>query len=117
MNVPRHTDSPYLGPVRFCKWEHGLKSLDAVKQAIQNADLSKFLQARPAHFRDRQERFNVIVEQVKEHLQFCWPYERFGRFLASEMPNPADCSPGADVYRKLLRGLLREFENRELSTA
>jgi hypothetical protein len=102
-----------LGRGPFCKWDGGFKSLDAVKEAVQHADLTTFLRGKPADFRDRQEQFNLIVEQIQEHLQF-WTYGSLAHFLTRNMPNPDDYSPGADVYRKLLCGMIKEFKKRGL---
>lgn len=102
-----------LGRGPFCKWEGGFKSLEAVKEAVHDADLTKFLQGKPAHFRNRPEQFKLIVEQLQKHLQF-WTYDHVAQFLAGAVSNPDDC---ADVCRKLLRGLLTEFENRGLCHA
>jgi hypothetical protein len=100
-----------LGCDGFCKWEERFQSIEEVTEALHKADLTKFLQEQPTRFRDHQERFNGIVEQMRPKY---WTYECFSQSLEGAMPSQHDHSPGAEVYRKLLRGLITEFRNREL---
>lgn len=42
-------------------------------------------------------------------------YEHFARFLRALAPPQTDQSPGAEVYRRLVDGLVEEFRHRGLS--
>jgi hypothetical protein len=94
------------------QWVKRFESIDRLTEAIASEDLAKFLHNKPRHFRERQQLFSQIVEQMQ--VEFV-NYERLGGLLRDEFPAESDQSPGAEVYRKLISGLLDEFKRRHLS--
>lgn len=109
-----HTEQHHLailGSEPFCKWKERFKSIEEVDDAVRRADREKFLRKQPKHFHAHQEQFNGIVENLC--LKY-WTYHRLSQSLADAMPSEEDHSAGAEVYRKLLCGLLTEFEIRGL---
>lgn len=80
---------------------------------MASTDLAAFLNKQPIRFRQHQERFTEIVENL--HLAFI-NYPRLAAFLRSAAPPNSDESPSAEVYRKLISGLLGELNRRQLAT-
>jgi hypothetical protein len=112
VGAPRHHYLALLGAGEFAnQWQEQFASIAELRHAIASTDLASFLSKQPIRFREHQARFNEIVEHL--HLAFI-NYPRFVAFLRSAAPPPSDESPGAEVYRKLISGLLVEFNRRQL---
>jgi hypothetical protein len=104
-----------LGPGDLAgQFQERFDSIDKLTDAIAGADLAAFLRNKPAHFKKQQEeeRFSGIVENMR--VEFL-TYERFAQFLRAAAPPEIDQSPGAQVYRKLIGGLVDEFGRRGLA--
>jgi len=102
-----------LGSGKFTsQFRKHFESPDQLKLELADADLTAFLGTQPIHLSQHQDRFNQIVKQL--HLGFL-TYGDFAHFLRSAIPSTSDQSPGAEVYRKLISGLLDELRRRKLS--
>lgn len=82
-----------------------------LKAKVEGIDLVGFLRNKPADFRQLQERLTKIVHAIQ--VRFC-SYSRLSDLLNSSAPPQADQSDGAQVYRKLISGLVKELELRKL---
>jgi hypothetical protein len=104
----------FLGFGEFSKqWQEQFPSVAELKLAIANTDLSSFLGNQPSHFREHQARFSEIVASIEiESIN----YSQFAEFLRNTAPPNCDQSPGAEVYRNLISGLVEEFRRRHLTT-
>jgi hypothetical protein len=95
-----------LGPAPFAKlWPQHFDSVENLRESIVATGLSSFVL--PTQFVQHRERFKQIVNETD--LSF-FTYERFARFLENAAPTQTDES--AEVYRKLLSGLVDEFVRR-----
>ena len=88
------------------------ESMAKLTEHIRNKDLNSFLLNKPAPFRKQPERLKQIVEQMD--MRFL-SYGQFARFLGEAEPPQTDKSPGAEVYRNLISGLVAELNRRKLS--
>lgn len=103
----------FLGVGDFSnQWKETFASPIELRQALNGANLRTFLQKQPLRFREHQERFDIIVEQLR--LGFV-NYARFAEILQTDVPPLTDQTPGAHVYRNLVSGLLAEFSRRRLT--
>lgn len=110
----RHHYLAFLGTGEFAnQWQERFPSVAELRRAIANTDLGAFLNRQPIRFRQHQKRFNEIVENL--HLAFI-NYPGLAAFLRSAAPPNSDESPSAEVYRKLISGLLGELNRRQLAT-
>jgi hypothetical protein len=81
--------------------------------SIQAADLSPFLSKQHVQFRSCQEQFAHVIRT----LQLSWlSYTDLAGFLRSECPEDHNKTSGAEVYRKVISGMLNELQLRGLST-
>lgn len=92
------------------QWSKPLGSVSDLRRALLEADLDAFLKARPIEFR-LPDRFTAIVHEMR--LAFL-SYDSLASVLMQAIPNEGDSSDGAEVYRKLLDGLLDELKRRQL---
>jgi hypothetical protein len=83
-----------------------------VMDAVRGQDMAEFLRNKPVHLRNQQERFEQIVSQMR--LEFV-NYEGFARFLLNAAPSLDDETPGAEVFRNLIFGVVSELKRRHLA--
>jgi len=101
-----------LGPGDFSGlWNEKFKTTADLHDAISNANLPAFLDQQPVRFRSHQEQFAGVVGR----LQISWlTYGQLSDFLRAASPAETDLTQGAEVYRKLISGLLGELSARNL---
>ena len=111
--APRQHSLVMLGRGTFADlWKEDFRDVAELRNAIAVADLPAFLQGRTARFRPHIARFTQIVQG----LQIEWlPYWRLANLLRAAYPPDSDASRAAEVYRKLLDGMLNELSNRQLA--
>ncbi len=112
-NVEMEHHLVLLGSGAFAgMFKERFESEDKLITNIIDKDLTAFLLNKPALFRERKERLNQIVKQM--HVKFI-NYKDFARFLGEAAPPQIDQSPGAEVYRKLIFGLVKEFQQHSVA--
>jgi hypothetical protein len=84
----------------------------SLKEAALRADLTSFLSNKPTRFRKRQARLGDIVASLQVASL---SYKRLAEILHENAPSTGDKSPGAEVYGKLISGLIGEFKRRDLA--
>ena len=93
------------------QWEERFESTADLRAALAQADLDSFLKEKPKHLRGQVTRFREIIRSLDFHyLQ----YEELAVYLFSARPAISDSSLGAQVYRKLISGLIGELKERKL---
>lgn len=93
------------------QWEERYESAADLRAALAEADLDSFLKKQPKHLRGQATRFREIIGS----LDFRYlPYEELAGYLLSKSPASSDSSLGAQVYRKLISGLIGELKARHL---
>jgi hypothetical protein len=102
----------FLGARDFShQWKEKYRSPSDLKRALSTVDLAVFLHRCPVRFRKHLNRF----EEILDHLAISFmSYREFAEIVRAESPASTDISPGAEVYRNLISGLLLEFERRNL---
>jgi len=102
-----------LGTGSFAaQWKEPITSMTELRDSLAQADLESFLKKQPAHLRPYSFRFSEIVSS----LSFCFiTYEELTDHLMRDAPISSDTSPGAEVYRKLISGLIAELKFRQLA--
>ena len=111
--APRRHYLGFLGAGTFRdQWQEKFESTALLRTAVLTADASTFLSRQPMRFRAHEERFKAILGELA--LSFI-SYEQFAAFLLRAMPSESDGSKGAEVYRKVLSGLLKVLRDRELA--
>ena len=96
------------------QWYEQLSSCADLHAKLVSIDLTDFMGHQPAHFREHSERFGEIVRNLR--LGYL-DYEHFAAVLRNSVPCDEDKTEGADVYRKLLSGMIHEMSRRTLTTA
>jgi hypothetical protein len=86
--------------------------IHSLKDAVVRTDLSAFLSKKPEQFRKQQARLEAIVGNLQ--LAFI-NYKQLGDHLRKDVPPTSDSTPGSEVYRKLVSGLIGEFRRRKLA--
>ncbi len=101
----------FLGAGSFSnQWKERFDSIKELRHALAEVDCAPFLEKQP-YFRDHAPRFAQIVKS----LSFCFvTYEELADHLLRESPLPSDVSPSAQVYRKLIEGVIGELHLRKL---
>jgi hypothetical protein len=95
------------------QWKEHFASVTALRIALGNADLAAFLSAQPTRFREHEGRFREIVTALD--IAFI-NYSDLAVFLSEAAPPDSDRTPGAEVYRKLIAGMLAELRGRGLAS-
>ena len=92
-------------------WKERFSDLGKLRDAIASTDLQAFLQRQPLRFRSHLAHFTRIVRE----LQISWTtYGHVADFLERAIPSADDTTPGSEVYRKLILGMVDELSNRQL---
>jgi len=86
--------------------------IESLREAVLREDLARFLTNKPQRFRERQARLLDIVANLQ--LAFV-NYKRLAEMLHEYAPSTSDESPGAEVFRKLVSGVIGEFRRRHLA--
>lgn len=111
--APKRHYLAFLGRGAFAElWQERFASLTELRAAVAAEDGASFLAKCPLKFGSHGERFSLIVSELA--LSFI-NYAAFADFLRQQIPPAADSSDGAQVYAKLLNGLLAELQNRGLA--
>lgn len=111
--APREHYLGFLGEGAFSnQWQEKFQSIDDLRTAVSSADKTAFLNRQPPRFRAHEERFLAIVNTMA--LTFI-NYAALANFLRAEIPPPLDTSRGAEVYGKVLQGLIDELHSRGLA--
>jgi hypothetical protein len=92
-------------------WEEKFRDLAAMRSGINATDLNAFLQKMPPPFRSHSAQFTRIVDELQVA---CLNYRQLADFLRAAYPPENDVTTGAEVYRKLLGGMLHELSVRGL---
>lgn len=109
---PRRHYLVLLGRGDFAgQWHEHFGSVTELRLALAREDLDAFLGTHPAHFREHEQRFRAIVAGLD--IAFV-NYAELAAFLGEARPSDADRTPGAEVYRKLIDGMLAELRRRRL---
>ena len=90
---------------------HCPKQPDVWQIALDNEDPALFLRTRADRFRKHEDRFLEIVASLD--MAFL-SFADLARSLREAAPPDTDVSPGAEVYRNLIAGMLAEFGRRRL---
>jgi hypothetical protein len=85
-------------------------SIDALKLVLETEN-GRSYSGKPEHFRTQEPRYFDIVSTLSVGFL---SYGSLATLLAAEI-DPLDRSPGSQVYRKLLDGLLDELARRGLT--
>jgi hypothetical protein len=111
---PRKHYLALLGPGDFQRqWREHFASVTALRIALDNADLAAFLGMLPTRFREHEGRLREIVTALDiAFISYC----DLAAFLREAAPPASDRSPGAEVYRKLIAGMLAELCGRGLAS-
>lgn len=94
------------------QWQEGFASLAELRSALEAADQRTFMHRQAAHLRGSLDRFLSVVAEMR--IAFL-NYRELATFLRSAAPHEADESPGAEVYRKLVQGMIDELCLRQLA--
>ena len=111
--APRQHSLLMLGSGSFAGlWNEHFPNVTELRNAVVGADLHAFLQGRPARFQPYIERFTRIVQEL--HVEWL-SYRQLADLLRAAYPPDGDASRGAEVYRKLITGMLTELSVRQLA--
>ena len=112
LGAPRRHCLALVGAGDFpSQWAERYSSVTELKIALGHEDPTLFLRTQADRFRTCEDRFIEIVEGLD--LGFL-SFADFASSLRDAAPSDADLSPSAEVYRKLIAGMLAEFDRRRL---
>jgi len=110
--APRRHSLLMLGRGSFAGlWNEHFPNVAELRSAVAAADPHAFLQGQPSRFRPHIEQFTRIVQEL--HVEWL-PYRQLADLLRAAYPRDDDASHGAEVYRKLITGMLTELSVRQL---
>jgi hypothetical protein len=87
-------------------WHERFSTVADLKTALSACDANEFFGTRPVAFQVNAARFSEIAQHI--HVAFL-TYGQLADVLCAASPPDSDSSPGAEVYRKLLAGMLGEL--------
>lgn len=101
----------FLSPRKFSSlWSERYQRLDDLCEAVRAQDMEAFLGKR-RKCGAQAEKLRAAVDQMQVgHLT----YTDLSAFLKDQLPDPADRTPAAEVYRKLIQGIVGEMRLRGL---
>jgi hypothetical protein len=112
LGAPRRYCFALVGARDFpSQWKGRYSSVTALKIALGNEDPTLFLSTQADRFRKHEDRFLEIVAGLD--LAFL-SFADFATSLRDAAPSDTDMSPGAEVYRRLIAGMVAEFDRRRL---
>lgn len=112
LGAPRRYCFALVGTGDFpSQWEEQYSSVTKLKIALGHEDPILFLGTQADRFRKHEDRFMEIVAGLD--LAFL-SFADFAASLRDAAPSDTDMSPGAEVYRRLIAGMLAEFDRRRL---
>jgi len=107
---PRRHHLVLLGRGDFAgQWPEHFGSVTELKLALAHEDLDAFLSTQSDRFRVHERRLREIVASLG--VAFL-SYEELAAFLRDAAPAESDASTGAEVYRKLIAGMVAELLGR-----
>lgn len=110
---PRRHHLAFLGRGEFADlWHERFASAVELRLAIARTDLGSFLRTQPGRFSERARRFSEIVSSLD--LGFI-SYPLLASFLRDAAPPDDDHAEAAEVYRRLIGGVLEELRRRQLA--
>ena len=110
---PRQHYLALLGRSDFARqWHERFASVDELKLALASTDVSSFLNTQANRHREHEQRFREIVASTV--FSFI-NYAELAAFLADARPPDADETPSAEVFRKLVDGMIAELRRRGLT--
>ena len=102
----------FIGPDTFSAlWKSGYKTPAELKKAAGKTDLAGFLGENGDQFVKHLPRFKEILASV--NVGFI-TYGDLSKILKNSQPSAADKSEGAGVYRRLIKGLVEDLQERAL---
>ena len=112
LGAPRRHCLALVGAGDFpSQWKGQYASVTELKIALDNKDPALFLRTRADRLRKHEDRFMEIVASLD--MAFL-SFADFATSLREAAPSDTDVSPGAEVYRNLIAGILAEFDRRRL---
>ncbi len=100
-----------LGHGDFARqWQERFTSPAELVRALRDADIDAFL-AKTPQFQEYADRLTDIVTESRFSY---FDYADLAGFLRAERPSDHDQTAGAEVYRKLIDGVLAELDRRHL---
>ena len=109
----KHHYLVFLSPGAFSSlWKEGWNDVGQLTSMLHKADIASFLEKQPNKFRARLNRLRRIVETLTlGHLT----YKDVTEFLHGIESSTTSNGGGAEVYRKLINGLVGELKLRNLA--
>jgi len=92
-------------------WDERFGDLASLESGLRAADIETFLSKMPSGLRSQTNQFMRIVHGLQ--VAFL-PYSDLKSFLREQSPTSDDTSAGAQVYQKLISGMIGELSNRQL---
>ena len=112
LGAPRRHCVALVGTKDFAsQWKEGYSSVTEVKIALGHEDPTLFLRTRADRFRKHEDRFVEIAAGLD--MAFL-SFADFATSLRDDAPSDTDMSPGAEVYGKLIAGMLAELKRSRL---
>ncbi|MDD5228626.1 MAG: hypothetical protein PHN45_09260 [Methylococcales bacterium] len=101
----------FLGKGNFAdQWDEKFESIGSLRDALMKENFEIFFANKPFYI-EHLSRFEQILRNLSIHFL---NYEEFSSCLLRELPLTSDLSSGAQVYRKLIGGVIEEFKGRGL---
>ncbi len=92
-------------------WQERFASVAELRQAIQT-DVGSFLNGSRKGFRPQEKRFRELAAGMA--IEFM-SYADLARFLQAKRPPVSEVGPAAEVYRKLIDGVIGDLDRRHLA--
>ena len=92
-------------------WQERFASVAELQQAMQ-ADVASFLSEGRKDFRPHEERFREVAAGMR--IEFM-SYADLAGFLQAKRPPASEVGPAAEVYRKLIDGVIGDLDRRHLA--
>ena len=112
LGAPRRHCFVLVGAGDFpSQWQEQYASVTELKIALGHEDSALFLRTRADRLRKHEDRFMELVASLD--MAFL-SFADFATSLREAAPPDTDVSPGAEVYRNLIAGMLAELDRRRL---
>jgi len=114
LGAPRRHCFALVGAGNFSsQWEDQYSSVTELKIALGHTDPALFMRTQAERFHRHEDRFLEIVAGFD--LAFL-SFADLATLLREAAPSGTETSPGVEVYRELIAGVLAEFDPRRLAT-